>query len=170
MLGYQLPLGPGTPPRDQAPLRTMHPVQGPCTPHPWDHAPRCDHAHPQDHATPPDHAPPTRDHAPPRGQTDTCKNITFATSLQTVNITRIHSSRMCTVHSSSCLLGRCLPQCMLGYTSLNPRPGPGHPRGLGLDTPGSGPGHPQAWTWTPPGLGLDTPRPGPGHPQADTSP
>ena len=62
--------------------------------------------------------------------------------------TRMHSSRMCTVRSSSRLLGECLPQCMLGYTP---------PLGLGLDTPS-------------PGLGLDiplgrhTPRPGPGHP------
>ena len=47
-----------------------------------------------------------------------------------LELTRIHSSRMRTVRSSSRLLGG-LPQCMLGYTphlSLNPQ-------GLGLQTP-----------------------------------
>ena len=76
----------------------------------------------------------------------------------------MHSSRMRTTRSSSCLLWGCLPQCMLGYTSL----------GLGLDTPRCGPGHPSgsppAWAWTPPdqtyptsppGLDLDPPRPDP---------
>ena len=54
-------------------------------------------------------------------------------------MTRIHSSRMRTARSSSCLWGGggCLPQCMLEYTPL----------GLGLDT------HPN----TPLGVGLDTP-------------
>ena len=64
----------------------------------------------------------------------------------------MHSSRMRTAHSSSCLLaGVCVPQCMLGYT-------------------------PQAWVWRPPwvwpwrlplgvgldspGVGLETPLPG----------
>ena len=61
----------------------------------------------------------------------------------------MHSSRMCTTHSSSCLLGGCLSQCMLGYP---PRCGPGDPLGVGLETSPSGPGDPL-------GVGLETPRP-----------
>ena len=58
----------------------------------------------------------------------------------------MHSSRMCTIHSNSCLLGG-LPQCMLGYP-LRYEPG---------DPP------PPVWAWRPPlGVGLETPPPGVG--------
>ena len=50
--------------------------------------------------------------------------------------TRMHSSRMCTIQSSSRLLGGWLSQYMLRYPT---------PLGLGLDTP-------RAWTWTHPSL------------------
>ena len=79
-------------------------------------------------------------------------------------VTRMHSSRMRTICSSSLLLGGiCLSAC---WDTL-PGPGSGDP----LEPV---PGHPSPWacTWTPPppglgmdhpGVGLDTPRCGPGH-------
>ena len=80
---------------------------------------------------------------------------TVAAKAISVN-TRMHSSRVRTVRSSSCLLvGRCLPQCMLRYTP-SPRSGPGPPLGLDLGTlPRPGPRHhpppagqtPRPWTW-----------------------
>ena len=101
--------------------------------------------------------------------------------------TRMHSSRMRVARSSSRLLGGvCLSAC---WDTPPSGPGPGHPLGVGLDTPppglgldtpmplarppnlaaGSGPGHPPT---SPLGLGLDTPArppnlppgPGPRHP------
>ena len=62
ILGYKPPTGPGTPP----------------TRHPQTRSPPSDQALPQTRHP--------RDHAPPCGQTHTCENITFATSLRTVNI------------------------------------------------------------------------------------
>ena len=54
----------------------------------------------------------------------------------------MHSSRMLTARSSSCLLwGGCLPQCMLGYP----------PPSVGLETPLS------VGLETPQGVGLETP-------------
>ena len=58
----------------------------------------------------------------------------------------MHSSRMCTAHSSGCWGD--LPQCMLGYPLWC---GPGDtPLGVGLETS-------QVWAWRPPGMGLETP-------------
>ena len=64
-------------------------------------------------------------------------------------LTRMHSSRMCTTHSSSCLLGVvCLSAC---WNTPPPRCGPGDPLGCGPRdplgrplnfTPGCGPGDP----------------------------
>ena len=69
------PLQPCTPPSNHAcPPATMHTPQQPCMP-PSNHAwPPGNHAHPP--AT--THAPRQPRMPPPRGQTDTCKNITFA--------------------------------------------------------------------------------------------
>ena len=91
-----------------------------------------------------------------------------------IYMTRMHSSRICTVHSSSCLLwgGGCLSACWdthpRAWAWRPPRPWPGNPPpGLGLDTspsqtpqhlPGYGPGDPLA---RPPtsvlGMGWETP-------------
>ena len=60
--------------------------------------------------------------------------------------TRMHSSRMHTAYSSSCLLLG-LSQCMLGYT---------HTQGLDLEPLGVGMGTP-AGLDTPLGVGLETP-------------
>ena len=77
--GTMYPPGPCTP-RDHAPPGTMH------IPLPWDKtSPRTMHPLPQDHATP-------GTMHPPCGQTDTCKNITFATSLRTVIIAVLRTS------------------------------------------------------------------------------
>ena len=51
-----------------------------------------------------------------------------------VLITRMHSSRMRTAHSSNRQLGG-LPLCMLGYTHPPPRCGPGDPPGFGPGDP-----------------------------------
>ena len=87
--------------------------------------------------------------------------------------TRMHSSRMLTVCSSSCVLGGGhLPQCMLGYTPPTrpgpPAPGPGDTlaRPLNLssgygpgETPGQTPQHPPwVWAWRP---SSQTPQPPP---------
>ena len=83
-------------------------------------------------------------------------NFCSHSAVTKIKETRMYSSRMRTVRSSSRLLGRgggCLPQCMLGYTPL---------LGLGLKTPpGYGPRHP-------PGPGPGPPRHGPGHPPGQT--
>ena len=64
-------------------------------------------------------------------------HVTVHTWLQEKVTTRMHSSRMSTTRSSSCLLpgGVCLSACW--------------------DT------HPQVWAWAPLGVGLDTPLPDP---------
>ena len=67
---WAAPLGPGTPP-EQTPHGTRH-----CPP--WDQAP------PRDQAPRPEGGTPLRSRHPSCGQTHTCKNITFATSLRTV--------------------------------------------------------------------------------------
>ena len=70
---------------------------------------------------------------------------------------------MRTTHSSSHLLGGCLPQYMLGSPLLGvgletphmwawrPPPICGTPLGVGLDTP-------WVWAWRPPHVGLETPQ------------
>ena len=80
--------------------------------------------------------------------------------------TRMHSSRMHTACSSSCLLwGGCLPQCILGYphqlcTWRPPSCGPGDLLGVGLETPPHvGLETPQARSLNfPVGVGLETPQ------------
>ena len=73
-------------PRDDVPPGTMHPP-GSCT------SPFLGTRHPPGPCTPlpQDHASPGTMH-PPRGHTDTCKNITFATSLRTVIIAVLRTS------------------------------------------------------------------------------
>ena len=51
----------------------------------------------------------------------------------------MHSSRMCTVHSSSCLFWGGLPQCMLGYPREQTPPDQAPPQDQALPT---GPGTP----------------------------
>ena len=74
--------------------------------------------------------------------------IILISKAEKITETRMHSSRMPTVRSSSRLLGG-LPRCMLGYTPLHLGLAP-LPPGLGLETParplnlpaGYGPGDP----------------------------
>ena len=89
------------------------------------------------------------------------------------NTTRMHSSRMRTVHSSSCLLGGSASMHAGKHSptglGLDPHP-------LGLDPPSQTPTSPWVWAWTPQphlptsplGLGLENPppaRPPPKSPQ-----
>ena len=75
------------------------------------------------------------------------------------SVTRMHSSRMRTARSSSRLLGAggvCLSVCW----DTPPRPAPGPPLGRPPPGPGPGRGHtpiPGPWPGHPPGLGVDTP-------------
>ena len=70
-------------------------------------------------------------------------SISGAQVMGMVTKIRIHSSRMRTAHSSSCLGGGGLSQCMLGYTPWGV--GLETPPGVGLETPA-----PRVWAWRPP--------------------
>ena len=76
---------------------------------------------------------------------DKCK-----VALKFIPLTRIHSSRMRTAHSSSHLLRGCLSQCMLGHPP---------PRIWAWRPPWCGPGDPPGQTpqLPPLGEGLETP-------------
>ena len=131
----------GAPPARQTPLARRPPLQG----------------DPPGKQTPPTRQtplPPLASRPPPL--CSACWEIRstsmqYASYWNAVLVTRMHSSRMCTTHSSSCLLGGGLPQCMLGHS---PRCGSGdHPPGVGLETP-------QVWAWRP--SPSQTPQPPPG--------
>ena len=86
----------------------------------------------------------------------------------------MHSSRMCTVRSSSRLLGGggCLPRHAACWDTHSPRCGPGDPPGVGLEIPPARPFNLPLWVWAwRPPLARTSPPPQcePGDPQPDPS-
>ena len=130
ILSPYLVISDARPPRHAALLHHACPLL-PCMPPFTTHPPFTRHAPQQPHM------PPATTHAPwqpcmpsPCGQTDTCKNITFANFVLWA-VTRMHPSRMHTTCSSSSPWG-----CVIASVHA------------GIHT------HPQLWAWRPPWCGL----------------